>query len=974
MRFSTPIALLLLLTLPYFVWLAGARLAGRHWRDRASIGIRLLILFLLTLSLAGAQIVRAAEELAVVFLVDASDSIGAEQMEAAESYVREAVSGMGREDRAAVVLFGANALVERPMSGLTELAPFSSAPLRLQTDLADAIRLGMALFPAGSARRLVVLSDGAATSGDTMQAAQLAAAAGIEIDYVPLTRPAGSAEVMLTQVDAPTRVRQGEQFTLVAGAFSTVNTEATLRVLGGDGRVVYEEQVTLNRGSNNFPITLRGGEQEFLRYTIELEPAVDTYYQNNRLAAFSEVTGPPRVLLVSSEGELDDNGEPYPPEARQLREALQATGLIVEQMTPAQLPSALPALGNYASVVLVNVNAKNLSPRKMAALQSYVRDLGGGLVVVGGPQSYGMGGYFRTPLEETLPVEMQIKDQERFPAVTIVIVIDRSGSMAMQEGGLTKIQLADEAAVRVVELLNPFDEIAVIPVDTVPDQVIGPALASDREEIIGQIRQIGAGGGGINVRTGVAAAVDVLAASENEVKHLIVLADGSDSNEQEGVPELIAELVAGGATVSMVAIGDGKDVPWLQQMAELGNGRFHLTQEAANLPQIFTQETTSIQRTYLVEERFFPTLRSNSPIVANITQVPPLYGYVGTTAKATAQTVLETPMGDPLLATWQYGLGRAVAWTSDATGRWATDWVRWAGFPTFWEQAVSWSITQNRESSVETVVDYGEEVARLTVDARSADGAYLNDLEVAANVVNPAGEVTAVALNQVAPGRYEGTFTPGHEGAYLLRITGTPEEADDPAVAQTSGWVLGYSPEYRQLEPDLQLLEMVASATGGSNIAGEPDQAFAHTLAAERATRPIWPWLTLLAVFLLPVDIALRRLVVTRRDWERLWAVLTRWRGEPVAEAQRSEQVGRLFAAKTRATAGRSENVAPGPPAPEPVPPDEGAARSEPLPERPPARTPAMESHKPALPEAPAPGTLAGRLLERRRRAERDDK
>ena len=625
MRFSTPIALLLLLTLPYFVWLAGARLAGRHWRDRASIGIRLLILFLLTLSLAGAQIVRAAEELAVVFLVDASDSIGAEQMEAAESYVREAVSGMGREDRTAVVLFGANALVERPMSGLTELAPFSSAPLRLQTDLADAIRLGMALFPAGSARRLVVLSDGAATSGDTMQAAQLAAAAGIEIDYVPLTRPAGSAEVMLTQVDAPTRVRQGEQFTLVAGAFSTVNTEATLRVLGGDGRVVYEEQVTLNRGSNNFPITLRGGEQEFLRYTVELEPAVDTYYQNNRLAAFSEVTGPPRVLLVSSEGELDDNGEPYPPEARQLREALQATGLIVEQMTPAQLPSALPALGSYASVVLVNVNAKNLSPRKMAALQSYVRDLGGGLVVVGGPQSYGMGGYFRTPLEETLPVEMQIKDQERFPAVTIVIVIDRSGSMAMQEGGLTKIQLADEAAVRVVELLNPFDEIAVIPVDTVPDQVIGPALASDREEIIGQIRQIGAGGGGINVRTGVAAAVDVLAASENEVKHLIVLADGSDSNEQEGAGA-DRGLVAGGATVSMVAIGDGKDVPWLQQMAELGNGRFHLTQEAANLPQIFTQETTSIQRTYLVEERFFPTLRSNSPIVANITQVPPLYG------------------------------------------------------------------------------------------------------------------------------------------------------------------------------------------------------------------------------------------------------------------------------------------------------------------------------------------------------------
>jgi uncharacterized membrane protein len=679
--------------------------------------------------------------------------------------------------------------------------------------------------------------------------------------------------------------------------------------------------------------------------------------------------------VVSSEGELDDKGVPYPPEARQLREALQATGLLVEQITPGQLPAALPALSNYASIVLVDVNAKYLNPRKMEALQSYVRDLGGGLVVVGGPESYGMGGYFRTPLEETLPVEMQIKDQERFPAVSIVIVVDRSGSMAMPEGGLTKIQLADEAAVRVVELLNPFDEIAVIPVDTAPDQVIGPALADDKEAIIGQIRQIGAGGGGINVRTGVAAAADVLAASENEVKHLIVLADGSDSNEQEGVPELIEALLAGGATVSMVAIGDGKDVPWLQQMAELGNGRFHLTLEAANLPQIFTQETTVIQRTYLVEERFFPALVSRSPIVANITQVPPLFGYVGTSVKDAAQLILETPQGDPLLAAWQYGLGRAVAWTSDATGRWAADWVAWAGFPTFWEQTISWSITQSRESSVETVVDYDEEEARLTVDARGADGGYLNDLAMAANVVNPAGEVTALALSQVAPGRYQAAFTPEQEGAYLLRLTGAAVEGG-PAVAQTTGWVLGYSPEHRQLEPDLQLLDMVAAATGGSDLSADPGQAFAHDRPAERATRPIWPWLTLLAVTLLPVDVALRRLVVTRRDLERAWVAATAWRGKPELAPRRTEQVGRLFAAKARAAQERSrETVLETPGAAIDPPRAEAGGATQPLPSEPaPGKPSKSRSEKPATGEQPAAGTLAGRLLERRRQQENDDR
>ncbi len=964
MRFATPLALVLLLALPYFVWLALPGLRRARRRDLASVGLRLLILLLLTLSLAGAQVVRAADELAVVFLVDHSDSMSAEQLAAAEGYVQEAMARMGSTDQAAVVLFGANALVERPLSGLAELAPFSSTPLRLQTNLSEAIRLGMALFPPGSARRLVILSDGAATAGDSVQAAQLAAAAGIAIDYVPLTRPAAADETMLTEVRAPTRVRQGEQFAVSVSAVSTTNTTATLRVLEG-GRVVSEQAVQLHRGSNNFSIALQGGEQDFIRYTVELEPTADTYYQNNQLAAFTEVVGPPRVLLVSSDGELDDSGEPYPDEAAQLRAALEATGLLVDQATPEGMPALLPALSNYSSIVLTNVNAKDLTPRKMEALQSYVRDLGGGLVVSGGPQSYGMGGYFRTPLEETLPVEMQIKDQERFPDVSIAIVIDRSGSMAMAEGGLTKIQLANEAAARVVELLNSFDEIAVIPVDTEPDQVIGPMLADDKETIINAIREIGAGGGGINVRTGVAAAAEVLAGSQHQVRHLIVLADGADSNEQDGVPELIAGLVEEGATVSMIAIGAGKDVPWLQQMAELGNGRFHLTLEAANLPQIFTQETTAIQRTYLVEEPFFPTLVSESPIVANIRQVPPLYGYIGTSPRATAQVVLETPQGDPLLATWQYGLGRAVAWTADATGRWSADWVRWSGFPTFWAQAVAWTITQSRDSSVESTVSYEDGTARLTVDARGNDGDYLNELKMAANVVNPAGEVTAVTLQQIAPGRYEGQFAPDHEGAHLLRVTGTAGDEDEPAVAQTSGWVLGYSPEYQSLEPDLVLLETLAGLSGGVDIGADPALAFAHTLPAQRASRPIWPLLTLLAVVLLPVDIALRRLVVTRRDVERAWVAIRGRQPELAPAPQRSEQVSRLFDAKARAGAGRGTEaeealemqpvVQPPPPAPE--------RQSAPA-------TVEGEAARAPAKEEPAPGSLAARLLERRRQQE----
>ncbi|MFQ5421598.1 MAG: VWA domain-containing protein, partial [Anaerolineae bacterium] len=625
----TPLALLFLLTIPYFVWVGRPSAYGRaRWRDWASLGVRLLILLLLTLSLAGTEIVRAADELAVVFLVDASDSIGPEQEAQSEAFVRDAIETMTPNDQAAVVLFGANALVERPMSGLAELAPITSIPQPLHTDLAEAIRLGMALFPAGSARRLVILSDGAETIGDAAQAAKLAAAAGVQIDVVPLARPSGNAEVLLTNVDAPTRVVEGETFRIDITAESSQNTTAVLRVLAG-GSVVYEDpNVTLSAGVNNFAVRLKATAQEFARYRVQLTPIEDTYFQNNELAAFTEIVGPPRILLVSSDGTLADDGTPLPDEAPQLSLALTAAGLTVDQTTPANLPASLAELSNYASVVLVNVNGKNLSPRKMELLQSYVRDLGGGLVAVGGPESYGMGGYFQTPLEETLPVEMQIKDQERFPSVSIVIVIDRSGSMGAQEGGLTKIQLAAEGAVRVVQLLNDFDEITVIPVDTAPDNPIGPLPASDRETAISLIRQIGAGGGGIYVRTGLEAAAQALAQSTNQVKHIILLADGSDSEQKEGVPELVDALAAEGVTLTSVSIGNGPDTPWLQQMAERGNGRFHFTDRAANLPQIFTQETTSIQRSYLIEERFFPSLVNSSPILAGITAVPSLYGYV----------------------------------------------------------------------------------------------------------------------------------------------------------------------------------------------------------------------------------------------------------------------------------------------------------------------------------------------------------
>jgi hypothetical protein len=375
-----------------------------------------------------------------------------------------------------------------------------------------------------------------------------------------------------------------------------------------------------------------------------------------------------------------------------------------------------------------------------------------------------------------------------------------------------------------------------------------------------------------------------------------------------------------------VAIGAGPDVPWLQQMAVLGNGRFHFTDRAANLPLIFAEETTHIQRSYLIEERFFPA-RGSSPFAdyhpiframvgSGLSQVPPLYGYVGTEGKIEADVILETPLGDPLLAAWEYGLGRSVAWTSDATGRWAVDWVRWQGFPVFWAQTVRWTMSPGRDDVLETAVALDGNEAILIVDARDRDGRFLNDLALAATVVSPAGQSTNLALRQAAPGRYTGVFAPAGEGAYFIRIAGEGRGALETTIGQTAGWVMGYSPEYLLHSGEPELLTAVTEISGGRDVSAAPAMVFDRTLAAERISRPIWPALTLMALLLLPVDVGLRRLVVTRRDLKRAWAAtLGRWQPALAAKPEQAEQVSRLFRAKRRAGTGAAGDSSPEPPA-----------------------------------------------------------
>ncbi|NUM48221.1 MAG: VWA domain-containing protein [Anaerolineales bacterium] len=906
MHFTTPLALLLLLTLPIFAYLGWPTRGYGRGREITSLLLRLLIVLSLILALAGLELLRGSNQLATVFLVDASDSMPAQAKTAATDYIQTALQDMGPDDQAAIILFGGDALVERPMSPSKELGTFTSIPNTGQTDLAEAIRLGLALYPSGAARRMILLTDGATTAGDAESALNLAENSGVDVIAVPFvfTPP---VEVLLTDVGAPDKLLQNERFELQFTVRATAPTQAGIRVLAA-GELVYEGTLALEAGTHTYGIPLTAGEPGFTNYELQLTALDDTYYQNNELAAYSQIAGPPKVLLVAPPA-----GEPLPfqdtlrpDEYTALQTALEFAGFTVEYARPNGLPSELPLLAEYATVVLVDVPARQLNNRQMLALQTYVRDLGGGLVVVGGPTSYGVGGYFKTPLEETLPVDMQIKDEQRRPTLTMVFIIDRSGSMSDTGGGVTKLDLAKEAAARSVEFLFPGDRVGVIAFDDLASWVVPITELNDPNEVTRLIDGISLGGG-TDIYAGLLAMSQELPNDPASVKHVILLTDGGAN--PSGIPELVERMYTDyGITLTTVGVGSDA-APFLEDLARIGNGRYHFTEDPASIPAIFTEETTLATRSYIVEETFFPELASNSPILAGINEVPPLYGYVGTSSKATAQTILVSAQGDPILAQWQYGLGKAVAFTSDASPRWAKDWVAWDGFPAFWAQAIRFTVNQNVDTGLSISVEQDGETAKLIVDAQTDSGLYLNDYTLTANVIDPTGQVQTVELSQVAPGRYEAPLgstssaSPTEQGAYLIRVDGTSSDGAQ-TLADLAGWVQAYSPEYRTLQADPDELLNLMTITGGRLTTGDPAEAFAHTLLAPADTRPIWPWLLTLAAILLPFDIAVRRLAVDRRDvsraWQRMIGRLTPVpAGAPVIP-ERSERMTTLLGVKER--------------------------------------------------------------------------
>jgi len=877
-----------------------------------STSSRLLAVAALALALAGLRFVTTSDQLAVLFVLDRSRSLSQEDAAASLDWVARAAAGAGPRETVGLVVFGREASVEASPGPGLEVDKIHSVIAADGTDIARALRLASAAFPEGAGRRIVLVTDGNENAGDAVTEALAARARGTEVLVLPAGR-AAAAEVRIDRVLAPSRVMPGEPYEVTAVVTSTHDTEAVFRLVRS--RVPLDPVRRVLR-AGTWPVTfaMKAGEEDAggaLDFEIFLQApdAADTWRENNTGRAHVRVQGESRVLLVSGRTE----------EEEALVACLRDAGIEVELRTIAGCPAGLAAMDAFDAILLCDVPSRAVTPAQQEALRQYVHDLGGGLVMIGASRSFGGGAWQRTPVEAALPVDMDIRQARHAASLAVCIVIDSSGSMAAKTAdGRTKLELAGEAAAEVVRVLGASDEIAVATVDTRTTWVQGLDQIESREAVESRVRSLRQGGGGIYCATGLRDALAELAKATAQMRHVILFADAADAEEHEGCDKLIEGALREGITLSVVAIGreTDKDARWLKDIADLGGGRFYITNDALELPRIFSEETVVAARSVVIEEEFLAVFAKPGQMIEGVDwdASPSLFGYVGSISKPAAEVLLETDRGDPLLAKWHYGLGRSAAFTSDARGRWAKEWIPWPGYRTLWPQVVRWVLRRADSSAftIGTALSGGR--ATLTIDAVSAEGRFRDFLKLRIFAAGPAGSAE-VPVRQTGPGRYEAAFDSGATGSWFVTVA--EEDAGGWAARASVPLLIPYPAEYRTDGPNLPLLRRIAELGGGRVIAPEDAAGlFRHTAAPVRRLHEIWRILLGIAVAALLVDVLARRFAIPARR---------RIAASPAAPA--GPAIDRLRGAKAQAVRPLAPLAVPpppvaAPPSPPPPPPD----------------------------------------------------
>lgn len=910
--FDSPGYLLLLLLLPVMWWLSFHSLAGLgRWRRLIVLTLRSFVLAIIVLALADMQYQRRSDQLTVIYVLDQSLSIPTDQRQAMIQYVNDSIEAHFNEaeqDRYAVVVFGRSASVEMPLVDV-KLSLSSRVETVIDpeyTDIATAIQRAKAMFPYDSAKRIVLVTDGNQNLDDARREARSATASGVSIDVVPVVLSARS-EVAVEKVDVPASARRGQPFELRvvlrndAPKGSEQTVAGKLRIVRKAGDVeetIVVQDVDVPPGKRVFSIPEEIYQPDFYTYEAHFtpnDPAADGMTQNNEASAFTHVRGKGNVLLIENwdkQGEFDF-----------LVDRLRDEEIAVRVMPSDRLFNSLAELQRYDSIILANVsrstgtsgdNISSFSDAQIEMLVRNTREMGCGLVMMGGPDTFGAGGWTNTELEKTMPVDFEIKSAKVSPVGALVLMM-HAGEMPKANYWQKRI------AMESIKMLGSRDYCGLVQWNMNDQWLWGRSqgglirVGPNRKMMLGQVDRMTIGDMPAFDPALQMAAAAFASVKDAAVKHMIIISDGDPTPPSRAT---IQALIQQGVKVSTVAVGShgflgSKE---LQNIATATGGKYYEVKSANALPKIYQKETRRIARPLVFEPKppVQPSIVTQHEIVEGLEGgLPPIDGFVLTSVKQNplVEVILRSPLpaderNSAVLAAWTYGAGKAVALTTDAGNRWANRWTQWENYDKLFSQMIRWSMRPTGDLGNYTVAtNVREGSTQVIITALDQEERFLNDQAMNGTVVTPDMTSIPLRIEQTAPGRYVGEFPSEQAGSYLIVVN-----TGSGGAPIRTGVNVGYSAEYRDNQTNMALLRTLADLPAKDGPPGElvevgldaeeADQLqvnnpFRRDLAPAVANRSIWPWLVLVGSCLFFADVFVRRVQI-QFDW--LWTLLGRCR------------------------------------------------------------------------------------------------
>ena len=483
--------------------------------------------------------------------------------------------------------------------------------------------------------------------------------------------------------------------------------------------------------------------------------------------------------------------------------------VVIEVRGKFGLPDSIQGLTAFDAIVLSDFPATSMTEKQMNLLNQYVKDFGGGLAMLGSENSFGLGGYHRTPVEEVLPLASRFEKEKEKPSLAMVLVMDKSGSM----DGLP-IALSRQAAKAAVELLGSRDQIGVVGFDGSAKIISEMRSAAETASLNSEIDSLTAGGG-TNMYPAMLVGKQMLDNASAKIKHMICLSDGHTSQADHGT--LAQAMADSGITVSTVALGDA-DRQLLANIAEIGRGRYYETNDPANVPKIFTKETMQASKSAIKEDLYGTVQTGDHRALAGFqdTELPFSLGYLMTQQKPTAQVLLVTETGDPLLAVSRFGLGTGLAFTSDMTERWGGEWLAWGDFGRFWGQVFRSIARNNDGEGISVTPQINDDRWKLAIRRSSPSGEPQSKVNWELTSLDDQGVKRTHVVDEVGLGQYAASIPLGESENLTVRLR-------DPESDKTK--VLHYDRPYpreymlsRKANAPLASLDSVSTETIRANL------------------------------------------------------------------------------------------------------------------------------------------------------------